>query len=97
MRQFVDACESADWEAAWAMQWKLWNWERKHVPIVRGPGHLHGIVGKARASLTSFIEDIGYTQPPYYPVAPEIQQELQNAFDLFWTDEVRQESLLRSR
>ncbi len=91
-RRWIDACEKKDWPLAWQMQRKLWNWERNFVePIIRSPGHKHAIVGRARANLTGFLRDSGPTRPPYYPVSPDRQQALQEGFNTFWADEIREQ------
>jgi 4-hydroxy-tetrahydrodipicolinate synthase len=94
-RVWRDACETGNWELAWQMQRKLLAWERTHiVPTLRRAGHSSGIVGKARAALSNFLEDTGNTKPPYYPADPQMQQSLKTAFRSFWAEELRAESFV---
>ncbi|HEY7037037.1 MAG TPA: hypothetical protein VH482_37275, partial [Thermomicrobiales bacterium] len=89
------ACETADWDLAWRMQRKLWTWERTHiVPTLRRAGHSSGIVGKARASLSHFLEDTGHTKPPYYPADPQIVDSLRASFRTFWAEELAAEAFV---
>jgi len=88
-RRWVDACTGGDWETAWRMQRKLWKWECTHIAPLRQAGHRHAIVGKARAALSGFLEDSGWTRAPYYPVDAQLQAALKRAFDAFWADEIQ--------
>ena len=90
-RRWVDACLARDWGPAWRMQLKLLEWERLHIAPIRQAGHSHGIVGKARAALSGFLEDSGYTKPPYYPVDAAMQATLKRAFFQFWAEEIAAE------
>jgi 4-hydroxy-tetrahydrodipicolinate synthase len=94
-RRFVDACLSGRWEEAATYHKKLMCWELLHIRKLRQAGHLHGIIGKARAALTGFLEDSGLTKPPYYPVSPQMQAELRGAFLKYWAEELQEEDLLR--
>jgi len=92
-RTWIDACEAGDWEMAWRMQRKLWLWERTYIaPTIRQAGHASGILGKARAALSHFLEDTGNTKAPYYPVNPEMLTSVRDSFRRFWADELRAES-----
>jgi hypothetical protein len=64
------------------------RWELEHISKLRTAGHLHGIIGKARAALSGFLEDSGLTRPPYYPVPDALQAELRRAFRDYWADEL---------
>jgi dihydrodipicolinate synthase/N-acetylneuraminate lyase len=94
MRRWVDACANGQWDEAWAMQRKLWRWERQETSKLVAAGHLHGIIGKSRGRMTNFLEDSGFSQPPYYPVAPELQEEIEAAFRKFWEAEIEEEILI---
>jgi dihydrodipicolinate synthase/N-acetylneuraminate lyase len=97
-KQWETACETGDWETAWAMQRKLLKWERTHiVPTLRKAGHSSGIVGKARAALSHFLEDTGNTKPPYYPADTAMQDALREAFRAFWADELAAETFEPTR
>jgi 4-hydroxy-tetrahydrodipicolinate synthase len=85
-RKMTDLCIQKEWEEAMGMQNFLLIWEARYVAPLREAGHLHGIVGKARGALTGFLEDSGYTKPPYYPVPENLMHELQEAFDVYWKD-----------
>ncbi len=93
-RRWVDACLTKDWETAWQMQKKLLKWERTSIAPLRQAGHRHGIIGKARAALSGFLEDSGRTRPPYYPVDSILQESLKRAFEEFWADELELENLI---
>lgn len=90
-RRYMDSCVRQDWVTAATYHRKLIEWELKHVRPLRDLGHLHGIIGKARGALTGFLEDTGRTRPPYYPIAPELKQAFQSAFDTYWAEEIRHE------
>jgi len=87
----MDACLAGDWASATAFHRKLNEWEFNHIKPIRDAGHLHGIIGKARAALTGFLEDSGLTRPPYYPVSDAIQLGLKSAFEQFWASELADE------
>jgi len=87
-RRWVDACLNGDWTAGWQMQMRLWQWERSYVAPLRRAGYRHGVIGKARAALSGFLEDAGYTRAPYYTVQAEMQTALKQCFDEFWSDEI---------
>jgi 4-hydroxy-tetrahydrodipicolinate synthase len=90
-RGYFDACAARRWDQATSLHMKLMSWELNHISKIRAHGHLHGIIGKARAALSGFLEDSGVTRPPYYPVPKELQSELKAAFDVFWADEIERE------
>lgn len=90
-RRYMDACQAGDWAAAAACHKKLIGWELTYVRPLREAGHLHGIIGKARAALTGFLEDSGRTRRPYYPVSSERYREFKAAFDVYWVAEVEAE------
>ena len=75
------------WDEAMAMQKRLLIWESDYIQPLRDAGHLHGIIGKARGALSGFLDDTGYTQPPYYPASDGLRAELQTAFDRYWAGE----------
>ncbi len=83
-RQMTDLCLRGEWVEAMRMQQFLLVWETQHTTPLREAGHLHGIIGKARGALTGFLEDSGYTKPPYYPVSESLMREFQEAFDEYW-------------
>jgi len=91
MRRYMDACVAGDWTTAAACHHKLTQWEQTHVQPIRNAGHLHGIIGKARAALTGFLEDTGITRAPYSPVPEEMQRKLKAAFQEFWVQELADE------
>lgn len=91
MRRYMDACLTGDWAAATACHRKLNEWEFTHIKPLRDAGHLHGIISKARAALTGFLEDSGLTRAPYYPVPEKAQRELKSAFEQFWAKELAEE------
>ena len=93
-RAWMDACLANDWEEALARHMKLMQWEIDHASKLSKAGHRHGIIGKARAALTSFLEDSGVTRAPYYPVPDDMRQELQRAFNEVWAEEIRAEGEL---
>jgi dihydrodipicolinate synthase/N-acetylneuraminate lyase len=88
-RRYMDACLAGDWATAAACHRKLIGWELKHIRPLREAGYLHGIVGKARAGLTGFLEDTGLTRPPYYPVDPGLIDQMSAAFKVYWAEEIR--------
>jgi len=97
-KRWEAACECGDWETAWQMQRKLLKWERTHiVPTLRRAGHSSGIVGKARAALSHFLEDTGHTKPPYYPADAGMQNALREAFRAFWAEELAAETFEPTR
>jgi dihydrodipicolinate synthase/N-acetylneuraminate lyase len=94
-RRLVDLCQSRSWEAAMAMQSKFNRWEYENVnPLVR-QGFLHGIVGKARAATSGFLEDDGYTRSPYQPVPVADVQALSQQFLQWWREELNEETWRR--
>jgi dihydrodipicolinate synthase/N-acetylneuraminate lyase len=88
-RRYMDACLANRWDEARQHHAKLLKWEQTHVAPLRAAGHLHGIIGKARAALSGFLVDNGYTQPPYYPIPDAMQAELKRAFEQYWAEELR--------
>jgi dihydrodipicolinate synthase/N-acetylneuraminate lyase len=92
-RRYMDVCQSGEWDAARAAHVKLMQWELTHIAPLRQAGHLHAIIGRARAALSGFLEDSGGTRAPYYPIAPEMQEQLQRAFNDYWADELAAEAL----
>jgi dihydrodipicolinate synthase/N-acetylneuraminate lyase len=91
-RRYMDWCLARQWDQARGCHLKLLEWELTHIAPLRAAGHLHGIISKARAALTNFLADTGYTQPPYYPVPPQVQEQLAGAFATYWAEELREES-----
>jgi hypothetical protein len=89
------ACLANRWEEARQFHEKLIRWELAHIAPLRAAGHLHGIISKARAALTDFLVDSGYTQPPYYPISGAMMTELKRAFDHYWADEAAAERKLQ--
>ena len=87
-QRYMDACLAKDWVTVGACHKKLIEWELMHTQPLREVGHRHGIVGKARATLSDFLEDTGHTRPPYYPVPFELQREYKAAFDAYWAEEI---------
>jgi hypothetical protein len=90
----MDACLANRWDEARQYHAKLMTWEMTHIAQLRAAGHLHGIIGKARAALSEFLADSGYTQPPYYPISDAMRTELKRAFDQYWAEEVQAERKL---
>ncbi len=86
-RRMTDLCLEEKWEEAMAMQQRLLTWEAKYTKPLRDAGHLHGVIGKARGALSGFLEDTGYTRPPYYPVKESLLEEYKAAFAEYWKDE----------
>lgn len=91
-RRYMDRCLAGDWAAATACHKKLVDWELAHIQPLLAAGHNHGIIGKARGMLTSFLEETGTTRAPYGPVPADMRQRLKVAFDEYWADEVRAEA-----
>jgi 4-hydroxy-tetrahydrodipicolinate synthase len=81
-------CEEGQWQEAMRRQCKLILWERGFIQKLREMGHNHGVIAKARASLTGFLTDGGLTRPPYYPIDPNIAGELKREFVDFWADDL---------
>jgi len=94
-RRYMDACQANRWEEARQFHEKLIRWELAHIAPLRAAGHLHGIISKARAALTNFLADSGYTQPPYYPIPDAMMAELKCAFDQYWAEEAQAERELQ--
>lgn len=90
-RRWADACLGGDWETARIMNAKFLEWEVRHVDPVFRQGYLHGIIGKARAELTGFLEDQGLTRAPYDPVPAPLKGGMSEAFRTFWADELADE------
>lgn len=84
-------CEQGRWEEAMARQAKLIRWETSFVRKLRAPGHLHGIIGKARAALGGFLLETGATRAPYYPVDPALVSLLKQEFETYWAIEIAAE------
>lgn len=90
-RELIDVCTEKDWERARVMLNKFLEWETRYMDPVFREGYLHGIIGKARAGLSGFLEDEGVTRAPYDPVPQETRARLQEAFDAFWKHEIEVE------
>jgi dihydrodipicolinate synthase/N-acetylneuraminate lyase len=90
-RRYMDACLADDWVTAAACHRKLLGWELMHSRPLHEAGHRHGVIGKARAILTGFLEETGRTRPPYYPVSSEMQREYKVAFEAYWSNEIAAE------
>ncbi len=82
--RMTNLCFQHEWEEAMNMQRFLLEWEARYVAPLREAGYLHGIIGKARGALTGFLEDSGFTKPPYYPVSRTLMDDFQKAFDEYW-------------
>jgi dihydrodipicolinate synthase/N-acetylneuraminate lyase len=95
-RSYMNACIEQDWNFARQCHLKLIQFELAHISPLRAAGHLHGIISKARAKLTGFLEDNGSTRAPYYPVASERLAELQSAFATFWKEELALENFMQA-
>ena len=97
-RRLVDLCQRGEWDAAMLMQRKFNLWETACVePCVRR-GYLHGIIGKARAAASGFLEDEGRTRSPYQPLPEGDAQRLVVDFRDWWSEELAAESFnLRHR
>jgi dihydrodipicolinate synthase/N-acetylneuraminate lyase len=94
-RRFLELCQSGQWDAAMAMQRKFNLWETACVePHVRR-GYLHGIVGKARAAATGFLEDSGHTRAPYQSMPAAAVDQIAADFHQWWADEAASERLSR--
>jgi hypothetical protein len=91
----MDACVAERWNEARGFHLKLIEWEITHTAPLRQAGYRHGILGKARAALTGFLEDSGITRPPYQAVSAKHQADYRRAFDEFWSAELAAEELLR--
>ena len=59
---------------------------------LREQGHRHGIIGKARATLSGWLEESGSTRAPYYPVSEVLLSTVKVAFDQYWKSEIEAES-----
>jgi hydratase-aldolase len=90
-RAWVDACKDGRWEEAAARHKKLMAWEVNHTQKLSTRGFRHGIIGKARASLSGILQDSGLSRAPYYPAPAELLQELRPAFDEYWAEEIAEE------
>ncbi len=91
-RAFFDACVNGQWETAARFHTKLIQWEQSAIQPLRDTGHKHGIIGKARAELTDWLEDTGSSRAPYYPVSKDLRDQMKEAFERYWADEIRQEN-----
>ena len=58
------------WEAARRRQERM-NTFIRSMHVLRGEGNLHGIVGKAMASVSPFLEGDNRTRRPYVPVSQD--------------------------
>ena len=92
-RRYMDACLAADWAVAGACHKRLMEWELTHMQPIQAAGHNHGIIGKARGTLTGFLEETGITRAPYAPVPAELRRPLKAAFDEYWAAEIAAEGL----
>jgi len=90
-RRYMDACQAGDWVQALACHRRLLEWELTHIKPLRDRGYRHGILGKARAALSGFLEDSGATRPPYYPIDAAEQARLREAFERYWSEELKGE------
>jgi dihydrodipicolinate synthase/N-acetylneuraminate lyase len=90
-RAWVDVCKEGRWEEAAARHKKLMAWEVNHTQKLSSQGYRHGIIGKARASLSGVLQDSRNSRAPYYPVPAQQLQELQTAFDEYWSSEIAEE------
>ncbi len=91
-RQYMDACMVGRWQEAVACHKKLWLWELQHVAPLERAGHRHGIVSRALGMVSGFLVEGGETRAPYYPISPELLSRLKSDFEMYWVDELRQES-----
>ncbi len=89
-RQKMDLCLLNRWEEGMQMQKRLLIWESRYTSLLRKSGYLHGVIGKARSALTGFLKDSGYTRPPYYPVSQELFSEFKQAFEQYWSGEIKE-------
>ena len=96
-RAFFDACLGGQWEAAARYHTKLIQWERTGVQPLREAGHRHGIIGKARAELTGWLEETGSSRAPYYPVSRDLRDPMKEAFERYWAVEIKQEDFEPSK
>jgi dihydrodipicolinate synthase/N-acetylneuraminate lyase len=90
-RRLIDLCQAGEWQAASRMQAKFNAWEVACVEPLVKQGYLHGIVGKARAAASGFLEDQGYTREPYQPVPAADAQSLADNFHCWWSGELAEE------
>lgn len=91
-RRLVDLCQRGEWDAAMAMQRKFNLWEIACVePYVRR-GYLHGVIGKARAAASGFLEDAGHTRSPYQPLPAADAEQLAADFHQWWAEELAAEA-----
>ena len=90
--QYMNACKDGNWDTATGYHKKLLDWESKHLRSIIEVGYRHGIVGKARATITGWLEDSGCTRAPYYPVSEQLQMELKRAFEEYWAPEIAEEN-----
>lgn len=93
-RRLLDLCRAGEWQTAIALQRKFNCWECECVEPLVQRGYLHGIVGKARAAASGFLEDAGYTRPPYQPVPAPLADKLAADFRRWWAAELAQESFV---
>jgi dihydrodipicolinate synthase/N-acetylneuraminate lyase len=91
-RQYMNACLAGHWDEAQRCHLRLMGFELDHISKLRAAGHLHGIIGKARAALSGFLEDSGQTRAPYCTVAPEMLTELRRGFEDYWREELTTEN-----
>ena len=86
-RRMMDLCLAKKWDEARHMQNRLLEWETLHIAAWREAGHLHGIIGKARASLSGWLEENRVSRAPYYPVDDALFAKVKAEFDRFWAGE----------
>lgn len=96
-RRLIDLCQRGEWDAAMAMQRKFNLWETSCVePYVRR-GYLHGVIGKARAAASGFLEDDGRTRSPYQPLPAGDVERLAADFRDWWSEELAAERFSANR
>ncbi|WP_428305706.1 dihydrodipicolinate synthase family protein [Lacipirellula sp.] len=96
-RRLVDLCQRGEWDAASAMQRKFNLWETSCVEQYVRRGYLHGIIGKARAAASGFLEDSGRTRSPYQPLPVVDVERLAVDFRDWWSEELAAERFSGSR
>jgi len=91
-----ELCGRVCWEEAMIRQAKLIRWEKEFLQPLFQCGHNHGIIGKARVSLSDLVADNGLTRAPYYPVDSALVKQLKQQFQSFWSEEIAEELAQRT-
>lgn len=91
-RAWFDTCLRGEWNKAAIFHKKLLLWEVDYITKIRTFGN----VAKSRVALTPFLEDSRISKAPYYPVPFQRQEELLRAFQQYWREELRRETMFKT-